>query len=123
MAKDEINAFLGAGTSYEGKLQFQGSVRIDGNFLGRIDSEGTLIVGQDAKIDGEVNVGSLILSGFLKGQVIADNKVILNKTANMTGTMRTPSLVIEEGAVLDGEVIMSKRNEANLPAEEFVAQP
>ncbi|GAB6059610.1 bactofilin family protein [Desulfonatronum parangueonense] len=122
MAKDEINAFLGAGTSYEGKLQFQGSVRIDGSFLGQIDSEGTLIVGQDAKIDGDVHVGSLILSGSLKGQVVADNKVVLNKSANMQGTMRTPSLVIEEGAILDGEVLMSKKNETTLSEQEFGEQ-
>ena len=45
MSKDEINAFLGTGTVYEGKLSFQGSVRIDGMYTGQIQSEGTLIVG------------------------------------------------------------------------------
>ena len=115
MAKDEINAFLGVGTSYEGNLQFQGSVRIDGNFQGRIDSDGTLIIGQDAKIFGEVSVGSLILSGFLEGKVLAANKAVLHKTAHMTGTMRTPILVMEEGAILDGDVLMSKKNESLQP--------
>ncbi len=107
MSKDEINAFLGAGTSYEGKLQFQGAVRIDGKFLGQIDSDGTLIVGQDAKIDGDVTVGSLILSGFLHGQVTAADKVVLHKTAHLQGKLRTPSLIMEEGAVMDGDIQMS----------------
>lgn len=116
MAKDEINAFLGAGTTYEGKLQFQGSVRIDGNFVGRIDSEGTLIVGQEAKIDGEIVVGSLILSGLLQGQVTAANKVVLHKTAHLQGALRTPSLIMEEGAILDGDVLMSKTtDESRIP--------
>lgn len=108
MAKDEINAFLGSGTSYEGKLHFQGAVRIDGSFIGKIDSQGTLIVGQDAKIDGEVSVGSLILSGLLKGRVAAEEKIVLHKTAHFQGSLRSPSLIIEEGAILDGDVVMSE---------------
>ncbi len=107
MAKDEINAFLGSGTSYEGKLHFQGAVRIDGAFLGKIDSQGTLIVGQDAKIDGEITVGSLILSGLLKGSVTAEDKIVLHKTARLQGSLRAPTLIIEEGAILDGDVVMS----------------
>ena len=49
MARDEINAFLGSGTDYQGKLNFQGAVRIDGNFNGEVESEGTLVVGREAK--------------------------------------------------------------------------
>lgn len=111
MAKDEINAFLGVGTSYEGKLQFQGSVRIDGTFLGQIDSDGTLIVGQEAKIDGQIVVASLILSGFIQGQIVASTKVIMHKTARLQGSLRSPCLVMEEGAVLDGEVLMTRKDE------------
>lgn len=107
MAKDEINAFLGVGTSYEGKLQFQGSVRIDGDFLGQITSEGTLIVGQEAKIDGQISVSCLILSGFVKGNVEAASKVVIHKSARLQGALHSPCLVMEEGAVLDGEVHMS----------------
>lgn len=112
MAKDEINAFLGVGTSYEGKLQFQGSVRIDGEFVGQIDSDGTLVVGQEAKIDGRIVVASLILSGFIQGQIVATNKVIMHKTARLQGSLRSPCLVMEEGAVLDGEVLMTKKDES-----------
>lgn len=114
MAKDEINAFLGVGTSYEGKLQFQGSVRIDGHFLGQIDSDGTLVVGQEARIDGQVSVAGLILSGLIQGNVVAANKVVMHKTARLQGSLRTPCLVMEEGALLDGELMMSK----NRPAPE-----
>lgn len=106
MAKDEINAFLGAGTKYEGKLNFEGSVRIDGDFTGEIKSEGTLIVGKDANVQGEVAVGQMILSGKFEGEINAGKKVVLHKTANLLGSMHTPSLVIEEGAVLQGQVSM-----------------
>jgi cytoskeletal protein CcmA (bactofilin family) len=111
MAKDEINAFLGVGTSYEGKLQFQGSVRIDGAFFGQIDSDGTLIVGQEAKIDGQIEVASLILSGFIQGKVVASTKVIMHASARLQGSLRSPCLVMEEGAVLDGEVLMTLQDD------------
>ncbi len=108
MAKDEINAFLGSGTNYEGKLNFEGSVRIDGTFRGEIQSEGTLIVGKDAKVEGQVWVGQLILSGHLTGEIEAGKKVVLHKTANLLGSLNTPVLVIEEGALLEGQVSMNK---------------
>lgn len=113
MAKDEINAFLGVGTAYEGKLHFQGAVRIDGAFTGEIVSEGTLIVGKDAQVRGQVNVGQLVLSGLLQGEVAASKKVMLHKTANLVGSLSTPVLAVEEGAVVEGQVSMgSNRPEA-----------
>lgn len=106
MARDEINAFLGAGTNYQGKLHFQGAVRIDGNFHGEVVSEGTLVVGQEAQVEGQVKVGQLVLSGTIQGEVEARNKVVLHKTANLQGNIRTPVLVVEEGAVLEGQLVM-----------------
>jgi len=106
MARDEINAFLGAGTNYHGKLHFQGAVRIDGNFQGEVVSEGTLVIGQEATVEGQIKVGQLVLSGSIKGEVEAKNKVVLHKTANLQGNIRTPVLVVEEGAVLDGQLNM-----------------
>jgi len=106
MARDEINAFLGAGTNYHGKLHFQGAVRIDGNFQGEVVSEGTLVIGQEAVVEGQIKVGQLVLSGMIKGEVEAKTKVVLHKTANLQGNIRTPVLVVEEGAVLEGELIM-----------------
>ncbi|MGE4504175.1 MAG: polymer-forming cytoskeletal protein [Desulfovibrionaceae bacterium] len=106
MAKDEINAFLGAGTNYNGRLHFQGSVRIDGNFTGEVESEGTLVIGHDAVVEGTIKVGKLVLSGKLTGEVLSQGKVVLNKTAEMRGNVHTPVLVVDEGAVLEGKLSM-----------------
>ncbi|EFI33600.1 protein of unknown function DUF583 [Desulfonatronospira thiodismutans ASO3-1] len=111
MGKDEINAFMGAGTAYKGKLAFKGTVRVDGEFEGEIDSEGTLIVGQDAVVKGTVRVGQLVLSGALEGDVKALTKVTLYKQANINGTIHTPSLMVEEGAVIRGEINMNGSDE------------
>ena len=106
MAKDEINAFLGAGTSYQGKLDFEGSVRIDGRFTGEVASEGTLVVGQEALVQGDIRVGQLVLSGRVQGDVTARDKVVLHTTANLVGSLETPKLMVEEGAVIEGRVNM-----------------
>lgn len=106
MAKDDITAFLGAGTIYNGQLSFVGSVRIDGQFTGEVTSEGTLILGKDAKVEGSINVCNLVLSGFLNGDVVVTGKTIMHKTANLTGNLVTRSLIIEEGALLQGNICM-----------------
>ncbi len=106
MSKDEINAFLGAGTVYEGKLTFKGSVRIDGTYTGQIHSEGSLIVGKDALISGEVRVGELLLSGKLVGDVQATRSVTVYRGGLVEGTLQTPSLITEEGGRIQGTINM-----------------
>ncbi len=106
MGKEEINAFLGASTEYSGKLVFQGAVRIDGIFNGEIFSEGSLIIGKDAKVEGVFEVGELMLSGQLEGKVNAKKKVSAFRGGKLIGEVFTPVLMVEEGAVLQGGIHM-----------------
>ena len=106
MSKEEINAFLGAGTVYQGRLSFQGAVRIDGSFSGEVQTEGSLIVGKDALIEGVLNVGDLLLAGRFTGEVQAKRRVTIHKTGVLQGVIYTPALVTEEGGLIDGQIIM-----------------
>jgi len=112
MSKEEINAFLGASTVYTGKLSFQGAVRIDGAFSGEIESDGVLIVGKDARIDGRINVGEFILSGSFSGEVYATRRVTVHKSGVFTGSLYSPAMVLEEGARLEGDVHMQNLQES-----------
>jgi len=107
LEKGEIKAFLGPGSKFEGKLFFDEIVRLDGNFKGEITSKDTLIVGETADIEGEVAVGSFILSGRFKGNVKAATRVELRRPAQIEGTIEAPILSIEEGVVLNGSVSMA----------------
>lgn len=107
MEKGEIKAFLGPGSKFEGKLFFDEIVRLDGSFKGEIDSKDTLIVGETADVEGEINVGSFILSGRFKGNVKAVTRVELRRPAQIEGTIEAPVLSIEEGVTLNGSVSMS----------------
>ncbi len=112
MSKDEINAFLGAGTVYEGKLTFQGSVRIDGVYTGNISSEGSLIVGKDAVIKGELNIGELLLTGKFTGDVNAARRVVVHRGGIIEGTINTPALIMEEGGIVQGQINMKGTKQA-----------
>jgi cytoskeletal protein CcmA (bactofilin family) len=106
--KREIKAFLGPGSHFEGKLMFDEIVRLDGTFRGEVTSRDTLIVGDAAEIQAEVNVGTLILSGRFKGNIKASARVELRAPAHVEGNIETPVLVMEEGVVMNSTVIMKQ---------------
>lgn len=105
MGKDEI-AYLGSDTIYEGKLRFKGAVRIEGRFSGEIASDGTLNVGKDAQVDGTLDVGELLLSGHFSGDVTAKRRVVVYASGVLEGHIFTPSLLTEEGGVIEGQITM-----------------
>lgn len=105
MGKDEI-AYLGSDTVYEGRLGFKGTVRIEGRFTGDITSDGTLNVGKDAQVHGTIAVGELLLSGHFNGDVTAKRRVVVYASGVLEGTLQTPSLLTEEGGVIEGQITM-----------------
>lgn len=107
MAKDEI-AYLGSDTVYEGKLSFRGTVRIEGRFTGDIISEGTLNVGKDAQVRGNLAVGELLLSGHFNGDVAVKTRTVIYSSGVLEGNLQTPVLLTEEGAIIEGQVNMKK---------------
>ena len=108
--RNEINAFLGKDSEFEGKLSFKGSVRIDGRFKGEVFSEGTLIVGESAVIESDIHVSHIIISGEIRGNVIADNRIEIHSPGKVFGNIQAPIVVIEEGVIFDGNCIMQKTN-------------
>jgi cytoskeletal protein CcmA (bactofilin family) len=110
-SKDEINAFLGQDTEFEGKFSFTGTVRIDGKFSGEIFSKGTLIVGDNAVIKSKINVADIIISGEVHGDIFAENKIEINVPGKLFGNIQTPNLVIESGVIFEGNCRMKNLEE------------
>lgn len=102
-----LTAFIDQGSDFEGKLSFRDTVRIDGRFQGEITSENTLIVGESGEIDAKIRSQVVAISGSVEGDIVAAEKVVLHKTARVNGNIETPSLVMEEGAVLNGVIKMT----------------
>lgn len=109
--KDEINAFLGRDTEFEGKFSFTGAVRVDGNISGEIFSSGTLIVGESAVINSQIHVADIIISGEVHGDIVAERKIEINVPGKLFGNIKTPKLVLEEGVIFEGNCKMNNLQE------------
>ncbi len=105
--KDEI-AFLGENTEFEGKLSFKGVVRVDGHFTGEIFTEGTLIVGESAVLKSDIHVSHIIISGEVRGNIIADNRIEIHTPGKVFGNIQSPAVIIEEGVIFEGNCRMQK---------------
>jgi cytoskeletal protein CcmA (bactofilin family) len=100
----ELTSLLGEGASFEGKLLFEGRVRIDGKFRGDIVSDDVLILGERAEVEAKIEVGSLIvLGGTLRGEVRALRTVELHAPAKVFGNITAPQLMIDRGVQFEGQ--------------------
>jgi cytoskeletal protein CcmA (bactofilin family) len=105
----EITALLGRGTSFEGKLHFEGRVRIDGFFKGEIQSDDILILGDGAEVEADIVVATVIVrGGSLKGNVRARTAIEIHAPAKVVGDLHSPSLFIDRGVEFQGTCKMSE---------------
>lgn len=103
----EINALLGHGTEFDGKLTFQGTVRIDGAFSGEIKTEDVLIIGEGAEVKAEIDVRTLIIrGGVVHGNIAAKELVEIHAPGKLVGNIVSPQLYIDKGVIFQGECRM-----------------
>jgi cytoskeletal protein CcmA (bactofilin family) len=114
-ASSDLNALLGRGSEFEGKLTFEGTVRIDGKFTGTIVTGDVLVVGEGAKISAEISCGTIIIHGEVMGNIRAKNAVELHHPAKMRGNIETPSLMMEKGVIFEGQSKMENLSADRAP--------
>jgi cytoskeletal protein CcmA (bactofilin family) len=103
-----LTAFIDQGSEFSGKLTFKDTVRIDGRFEGEISSENTLIVGETGEIEASIRSKTVVISGAVTGDIVASRQLVLHKTARLQGNVETPSLLVEEGAIMNGMLKMAR---------------
>ena len=108
---EEISAFLGKETVFEGKMTFQGVFRLEGKFEGEIFESGTLVIGDSAAVKGKIEVYSAIINGRVDGEIYARAKVEIHSTGRLYGNLVTPALIINEGGIFEGYCKMEKDHE------------
>lgn len=116
MARDikegRLSGFVGYGTVLQGETTFQAMLRVDGHLTGRVTSEtGTLIVGSTGRVDANILVSAAVIGGTVNGDIIATERLELGRTAHVVGNIQSPRLVIEDGAILEGNCVMLKARE------------
>ena len=110
----ELTAFLEDGSELEGHLTFRGIVRINGHFKGTIVSTDGLIIGQTAKIIGTIKVGSINIGGSIEGEIQAAERIEIQASGHVKGTLAAPAIVVHEGAQIDGDLRILRANEKAL---------
>jgi cytoskeletal protein CcmA (bactofilin family) len=97
-----IRSALGPGTVIEGTFRFDSPVRIDGTLRGEVASSSVLIVGEDARVEASIEVGSLIILGNVEGTIEAEELIEIRGEGNLEGSVFTKRIVIEDGATFNG---------------------
>ena len=115
--KNEVIAFLGKGTTFEGKMSFHGTTRIDGHYKGEIVADGNLIISNQGLVEADVHASSIMISGEVHGNITADQRVDIHAPAKVFGDIQAPSVVIDEGVIFEGMTRMKqpKKTEETTP--------
>src|SRR5688572_33224787 len=108
----EINTLLGRGSEFEGKLTFEGTVRIDGKLSGEVFSEDVLVVGEGAMVQAQIDVGEIIIQGTVIGNIRAKRGIEIRAPGRVKGDLHTPSLQIDKGVVFEGRSFMEASTDA-----------
>ena len=108
----EWSGFLEKGVSVEGKLDTTGTFRIDSAMKGTLTSDEKLILGANARVQGQIEGNYVVIAGRFDGTIKAKGKVEIQTKAIVTGEIHTPCLIIEPGAVFDGRCHMLATNQA-----------
>ena len=115
----EYYTFLGKGVDFKGKAQFEGTVRVDGNFEGEITIDDTLIIGESALIKGTIIGGTIVSSGRIEGTVTAHKKIELLKPAILKGDVHTPTFSMEAGVYFQGMCDMGAAPHATMDFDDL----
>ncbi|HUU37322.1 MAG TPA: polymer-forming cytoskeletal protein [Candidatus Desulfaltia sp.] len=116
--EQKITGFFDKDTRFKGELSFKGSFRIDGHFQGKIVSDSMLVIGEQGKVEADVQVGYIVINGEVKGTIRADDKVEIHSRGRVLGSIITPKLVVDEGAYLEANCQAGEQIAAASPQED-----
>src|SRR5262245_51485112 len=105
-AAGEITTLLGRGATFEGKLTFEGTVRIDGRFKGEVFTDDTLVIGEGAQVEAQIDVGEVIIQGTVIGNITAKRSIEIHAPGRVKGDVHTPSLQVDKGVIFEGRSFM-----------------
>jgi cytoskeletal protein CcmA (bactofilin family) len=105
-AAGEITTLLGRGATFEGKLTFEGTVRIDGRFKGEVFSDDVLVIGEGALVEAEIDIGEVIVQGTVVGNIKAKRSIEIHAPGRVKGDLHTPVLQIDKGVMFEGRSFM-----------------
>ena len=104
--EESVQAHLGKGSRIEGKLFFEGSVKIDGQVQGEIEAQESVIIGDSAVVTAQVHAATIIVRGKVTGDIVGRKRVELRAPAKVLGNITTPSIIVHDGVFFEGHCSM-----------------
>jgi cytoskeletal protein CcmA (bactofilin family) len=113
-----IDSLIGAGTTVDGDVTFAGGLRIDGSVRGRVttvdNQAATLVVSEQARVDGEVRVSHVVINGAVNGPVMANDYLELQAKARVNGDVTYRALEMHAGAIVQGKLTHAEQETASV---------
>jgi len=116
-ANSEEATVISKGVKIEGKLSCSGSIRLDGEVKGDISSQSAVIIGENGKVNGQINAENITIGGKVTGTVRAKEKLVLDAKANLQGDIFSKIIAVESGAVFNGNCKMGDTGSFNVSSE------
>src|SRR3972149_10547042 len=110
-SKTNEDTVVGENVRVTGKLHTSSNIQINGHVKGEISSEGTVIVGEKATVEGPISASNIRVEGIIKGSLVCFNELELESSAKLFGDIQTKNLSIKAGAVFNGKSIMKEEKE------------
>ena len=121
--QQEFPTIIGPDASFKGELSFEKGMRLMGKFEGRITTPGRLHIAKEARMQGDVESGSIIVEGEVKGNLTAADRIELKQTTRLEGDLRATKLTVDEGAIFSGHVTVGPEAVKNRPPQTHAARP
>ena len=99
---ERVDTLIGKGTSLEGTVNAEGTVRLDGKVHGGLNIAGNLIIGEEGAVKGNIKAENAFVAGMVEGNVIATSQLHITHTAKLVGDITVKNVIIDEGAVFIG---------------------
>ena len=103
---DSVISIIGPGMTIVGDCQTDGTVRVEGSIEGSIKAGKAVVVGKQGVVTGDIVTQDAVISGRVEGTVTAASRLELQATCRIDGEVQTRRMQLEEGAVLNGNVVM-----------------
>ena len=107
-----INSIVGDGTKFVGDLELNGLLRIDGDFIGNIKTDGKVLIGKNGRAECTITADTVVIGGVVKGDIVSSGKVVILSTGMLIGNISTPRLISEDGVILNGVCVITNTEEA-----------
>lgn len=104
-----VNSIIGKGSQFKGEFTIDGLLRIDGTFQGTIETDGKVLIGQTGSAVTDIRARLVVVGGTVRGNIFAHERVILLSTGEVHGNIITPTLIMEEGVIFEGNCTINKK--------------